>query len=113
MDKLKVLLTILAGLIVMFLAFSLIIGWNIVTLFIFWIIIVPISVIFAPIAVSNKTNHFFESIAGLVIFYGLVIFLIYNHYQSDYFQFMMWSGAINLMVVSIVTYQKKVSVISK
>ncbi len=107
MDKLKGILTILAALTLVLIPFSLLIGWNLVTLFIFWLVIVPTLVIFAPILVFKNKNHFTESLAGMAIFYGLVIYLIYDHYQSDYFQFMMWSGAINLVVVSIVTFRGK------
>jgi hypothetical protein len=53
---------------------------------------------------SKRTNHLFESIIGLIIFYAFMIFLIYDHFETDYFQIMILSGVINLFLVFVISW---------
>ena len=91
------------GLAAILIPFSLLIGWNPLTLLLFWLVIIPALVVYLPTIVSNKKNLLFESSIGLLIFYALMVFMIYEHYQSDYFLVMIFSGVINLMIVFVAT----------
>lgn len=87
--------------------YSLLIGWNLTTLFLFWFIIIPALAIYLPTRVSNNKNHLFESLVGLIMFYAFMVFMIYNHYQTDYFQIMMLSCVVNMILISTITEFKR------
>jgi hypothetical protein len=106
-DKLKGTLIVPTELAIVLVPFSLLIGWNLITGIIFWLVIIPVLTIFLPSMVSNNTSHLFESVLGLIIFYALMVFMIYDHYQSDFFQLMIFSFVVNLIVVSINISAKK------
>jgi hypothetical protein len=81
--------------------FSLFVGWNLFTLIIFWLVLTPVIAIGAPVIVTNNRHSFFPSAIGLTLFYLLMVFMIYDHYQSDYFQLMMISFIVNLIFISL------------
>ena len=87
--------------------YSLLVGWNVVTLLLFWFVIVPWIAVQLPGKVSKNGNHVIESLIGLIIFYAAILFMIYEHYQSDYFLVMMVSCGINLLVVSTISLKRK------
>ncbi|WPP49282.1 hypothetical protein [Catalinimonas niigatensis] len=89
------------GLAMVLIPFSLLVGWNIFTLLLFWFMIVPALTLYLPKMMNKDRNHLFESLAGMVLFYGLMVFMIYDHYQTDYFQVMMYSCGFNLLVVTL------------
>jgi hypothetical protein len=91
------------GLAVVLVPFSMLIGWNLITLILFWFLIIPGLTIYLPTKTSNNKNHLLESGAGLMIFYWIMVFMIYEHYKSDYFQIMISSCVINLLVVIMAT----------
>ena len=105
-DRLIGTLIVPVGLAIVLVPFSLLIGWNAITLLLFWLVLTPWLAIQAPKIVSNKKNHLLESSLGLIIFYGLMVFMIYDHYKSDYFQVMLFSGAFNLIIVAIIARSK-------
>lgn len=107
MNKLKGTLIVPIGMIIILLPVSLLIGWNLITLLLFWLIIIPVLAIYLPVLVSNKGKHLFESLVGLVIFYAIMIFMIYKQYKTDYFQVMIISGVINSVIVVLATSEKK------
>lgn len=100
-DKLKGTLIIPLGLTAVLVPFSLLIGWNIFTLLLFWFVLIPCLSMYLPSLVSSNKNHLIETVLGLIIFYGIMVFMIYDHYQTDYFKAMIVSFVINLIVVSI------------
>ena len=106
-DKLKGTLIVPVGLSVVLVPFSILIGWNLATLVLFWFMITPGLSIYLPTIVSPSKNHLFESLAGLIIFYAIIVFMIYDHYKSDYFQVMIVSFVINLIVVFVATWIRK------
>jgi hypothetical protein len=106
-DKLKGTLIVPVGLSVVLVPFSILIGWNFATLVLFWFMITPGLAIYLPTIVSLSKNHLFESLAGLIIFYAIMVFMIYDHHKSDYFQVMMVSFVINLILVSLATWIRK------
>lgn len=106
MARLKQILIIPIGLVLALVPFSLLIGWNLFTLFLYWFIAVPLLSFHLPTLVKRNTHSLFSSITGLTIFYGFMVFMIYEHYQSDFFQVLIWSGVINLIVVSLMVVFK-------
>jgi hypothetical protein len=87
------------GIAIVFAPFSILIGWNIFTMVLFWLIIIPILAIYLPRLVWRHHNHVVESIAGISIFYLAIVFMIYKHYKSDYFQMMIVSYFINILII--------------
>ncbi|WP_268125394.1 hypothetical protein [Roseivirga pacifica] len=100
-DRLKGTLIIPLGLTAVLVPFSLLIGWNLFTLLLFWFVLIPGLSMYLPTLVSSNQNHLIETVLGLVIFYSIMVFMIYDHYQTDYFKAMIISFLINLIVVSI------------
>lgn len=84
--------------------YSLLIGWNLMTMVLFWLLLTPALAIYLPTLVSSNNNHLFESVLGIIIFYALMVFMIYDHYKTDTFQFMIWSSVINLILVSFIVW---------
>ncbi len=97
------------GLIIIGIPFSLLIGWNILTLLLFWFVLVPILSCYLPTIISNKNTYLFESATGLLLFYALMVFMIYDHYKTDYFQVMIFSGVINLIIVAFVAKVRRIN----
>ena len=83
--------------------FSTLIGWNLLTMILFWFLIIPSLTFLLPIIFSKSRNHLIESIFGLVIFYGAMIIMIYDHHQTDYFKVMIISLVINSILLSIIS----------
>ncbi len=100
-DRLKRTLIIPLGLTAVLVPFSLLIGWNIFTLLLFWFVLIPGLSMYLPSLVSSNQNHLIETVLGLIVFYSIMVFMIYDHYQTDYFKAMIVSFVINLIVVSI------------
>lgn len=105
--KLKATLIVPFGLILVLIPFSLFVGWNLLTGILFWYVITPALAIYVPeIFIRNKT-HLLESLIGLAIFYAIMVFMIYDHYKSDYFQIMMVSLPGNILVVFVILWTKR------
>jgi hypothetical protein len=90
--------TVLAGLLALV---GLTVGWNLITLLIFWFLVIPILALQIPRMLSSRGNQLFESALGLTIFYAIIVFMIYEHYQTDYFQVMMISFFVNLLMIIV------------
>ena len=95
------------GLAIVLLPFSMLIGWNLINMILFWFLIIPGLTFLLPTIFSKSSDHLFESILGLVIFYGIMVFLIYDHYQTDYFRIMIASFVINLILTLIISRIKR------
>lgn len=106
-DKLMGTLIVPFGLTVILVPFSMLIGWNLFTAVLFWLVITPGVSVYLPLMVSGNRNYLFESLLGLVIFYAMMVFMIYDHSKTDYFQIMILSLIINLILVSFITLIKK------
>lgn len=91
------------GLAITLILFSLSIGWDPVTLFSFWFLLVPVLTLYLPTLLLRSKNNVFDSLFGLIIFYGLMIWMIYEHYQTDYFQIMIVSLVINIVIVFVIS----------
>lgn len=106
-EKLTGTLIVPVGLAIALVPFSMLIGWNLTTLILFWFVLTPGLAIYLPTIISSKKNRRFESSMGLVIFYAIMVFMIYDHYNTDYFQVMIISGAINLILVSVISWTRR------
>lgn len=106
-ETVKGTLTVVAAISLVLAPYSLLIGWNLITLLLFWFVIVPLVAFYIPTKVSRNNVHLVESLLGLLIFYILIAFMIYDHYQSDYFLVMMASCLVNLIVVTAISLTKK------
>ena len=106
-NKLKGTLIVPVGLALLLVPFSMLIEWNLVTAILFWFVFTPALSVYLPTLVSDNKTHLFESVVGLVIFYGIMVFMIYDHYKSDYFKLMMISCVINVIVVLVLTIKRR------
>jgi hypothetical protein len=106
-DYLKGTLIVPIALALILVPLSLLIGWSLITLFLFWFVVIPSVAIYLPSKISKNKYHLVESLTGLVIFYGSIVFLIYDHYKTDYFKIMILSCMINLLLVTVVTHVTK------
>lgn len=48
-----------------------------------------------------------ESLTGLMLFYAIMVFMIYEHYKTDYFQLMMLSCLVNVALVTAISLPRK------
>lgn len=109
-DQIKGTLIVPLGLAIVLTLFSFIIGWNLATLILFWFLITPSLTLYLHAKVSRGRNHLLESLLGLITFYAIMVFLIYEHYKTDYFQVMIVSGILNLFVVTAISLKWKSSI---
>lgn len=107
LNKLKGTLIVPIALVFVLLSFSHLIGWSLITLFLFWFVLTPGLTIYLPTIVSKRKNHLYESLIGLIIFYTIMIFMIYDHYKSNYFQIMILSGMINIIIVFVISWTQR------
>ena len=105
-DKFKRILIVPVGLVIVLVPFSIWIGWNLVTLILFWFVITPGLTIYLPTLIANNKNYLVEALVGLIIFYAIMVLMIYDHYKTDYFQIMIVSCVINLILVSAIHWVK-------
>jgi len=103
----KGILAVIVGLSLVLVPYSFLIGWNLTSLLLFWFVIVPLISFYLPAKVSQSKIHLIESLLGLVIFYTLMVFMIYDSFESDYFLVMMVSCAANLIVVYVISLTRK------
>ncbi len=103
-DTLKGTMIVPVGLAIVLVPYSMLIGWNGPTLILFWLVLTPGLTVYLPKLVSTTRRHLFESLAGMILFYGLMVFMIYDHYKTDYFQFMMISCVVNVILVPTITW---------
>ena len=103
-DKLKGTMIVPVGLAIILAPYSILIGWNGATLVLFWLVLTPALTIYLPTLVSTNTRNLFESVVGLILFYGLMVLMIYDHYKTDYFKFMIISCLINVILVPTISW---------
>lgn len=75
--------------------------------FISWFVIIPMLNAFFSNRISGKENFALKTLVSLIIFYGIMVFMIYKHYQSDFFKLMIASFMFNslILVLCIVVNQ--------
>ncbi len=105
-DQLKGTLIVPICLGIILVPFSMLIGWNLMSLFLFWFVLIPTFTLYLPTRISKNKSHVVESLVGLMIFYGIMVFMIYKHYKTDYFKIMILSFAINFLLVAVITFNR-------
>ncbi len=105
-DQLKGTLIVPICLGIILVPFSMLIGWNLMSLFLFWFVLIPTFTLYLPTRISKNKSHVVESLVGLMIFYGIMVFMIYKHYKTDYFKIMILSFAINFLLVAVITLNR-------
>lgn len=101
-DRIKGAAVVPIALSIVMIPFSLLIGWNLITMVVFWLVITPALSYFLPGLVSGNKSRLLKSLSGLLIFYCIMVLMIYDHSKSDYFRVMALSGLINLATVSLI-----------
>jgi hypothetical protein len=86
------------------------IGWNLGTLGLFWLCLVPVVSYYLPIKLTGRQYRFIKTTGGLVLFYAFMVLMIYSHYQSDVFIFMIFSALLNLFGVGLVAFDRQAKI---
>lgn len=66
-----------------------------------WFLIIPCLTVFLSKVISGTRNLALKSFISLLIFYGIMVFMIYKHYQSDFFKVMIASLIFNSLVMLV------------
>ena len=66
-----------------------------------WFGIIPLLTVFLSNIISGNKNLALKSLISLVVFYGVMVFMIYKHYQSDFFKLMIMSLIFNACLMFI------------
>lgn len=106
-SRLLAVLAGVVGLVAALVPFSLWVGWNLFSGLLFWVVITPVLAWVLPGMVLRHGNHLKESLGGLVAFYALMVFLIYDHAGSDLFKLMMGSLVFNLIAITVLGWPRK------
>ena len=109
MDKIKGIFVVPLATLIVLVPFSLLFSKVLVAVLLFWFVIVPLIAVNVPVIISSRRNHLIKSLTGLVLLYGLMVFMIYDHYQTDLFKILMVSAAFNIVLTTIVILIKKYS----
>jgi hypothetical protein len=80
---------------------------NPAVLIIFFFIITPALAEYLPKIITKRSNTLAESLGGMLIFYGFMVFMIYKSYQSDFFAVMIASCAVNMITIRVIFRIKK------
>jgi hypothetical protein len=88
--------------------YSLLLGWNLLTSLLFWFILVPVLALYLPMIFLKKGLRVTPSLTGLVLFYGFMIFMIYDHFDTDLFTVMMASAVFNLALITAIGLSRRV-----
>tara|TARA_R110001599_G_scaffold262301_1_gene462762 strand:- start:5587 stop:5940 length:354 start_codon:yes stop_codon:yes gene_type:complete len=105
--NLKSTLAIPLAMVIILIPFSLLIGWNMASMVVFWFVLIPLVSHLIPRKAFKSANPMKESIIGLTIFYALMTFMIYEH--TEFLHLMMISFVVNLLVVFFIKLDKKVN----
>ena len=71
--------------------YSVIAGWNGLTLFIFWFLLCPALTLYLNALLLRKSYRIWKALISMVAFYGFMVFMIYKHFATDFFAVMMIS----------------------
>ena len=71
---------------------------NPIGMFVSWFMVIPSLTVFLSKIISGSKYLALKSLISLVVFYGIMVFGIYKHYQSDFFKIMIASLIFNSFV---------------
>ncbi|MBT3208038.1 MAG: hypothetical protein HN704_08015 [Bacteroidetes bacterium] len=92
---------VIASLSAVLVPYSLLFGWNVISVIVFWFFLVPLVSIAAARFYFNEKKQYLVSIVGCFLFYMCMLFMIYEHYLSDFFVMMMISMITSLIVITL------------
>src|SRR5688572_31410828 len=94
--------------------FSLLLGWNTLTIFLFWFVILPLIILYlsSKLIQSANRNKLWYAMISMVCFYGFVVFMTYKHYQTDFFTLTMASFVWNLLITLLIIFVERQDKIS-
>lgn len=96
----KLVMAIPLGIMTILAAYSLLLGWNLLTAVTFWFLIVPFLVFFLSKVLGIR--HLWQSFIALLCFYGVVIFMTYEHFRTDFYAVLFASLIFNSFVMMFV-----------
>lgn len=67
--------------------------------FLSWFVIIPMLNAVLSNRICGKQNFPLKALTSLTIFYGIMVFMIYKHYQSDFFKLMIASLIFNSLIL--------------
>ena len=79
--------------------YSLFLGWNLFTSILFWFVLVPLISIIVSRFYSNVNKRIIPRLLGCIVFYLFMIFMIYNHHNSDLFKLMIVSSFASIFLI--------------
>lgn len=100
-------LIIPVGLFLILIPFSVLFGQNLIVVLLFWFILVPAISISLPFLVLKRAAHLVQSLIGLILFYLFMVWMIYDHYQTDFFRVMMFSCLFNIVLIAVIGLSKR------
>jgi hypothetical protein len=71
-------------------------------LVLFWLLIVPLLVLFLGEKLLKKEYRIWKSVVSITVFYSFMVFMIYDHYKTDYFALMMGSFVWNVLIMVVI-----------
>ena len=82
--------------------YALLLGWNLLTAFLFWFIIVPGLSLFLNAEFFKTKINSWRAMVSMTIFYAFMVFMTYKHFETDFFAVMMLSFLWNLLIMVVV-----------
>ncbi len=92
---------VVISLLVVSVPYFLLLGWNLITLLLFWFILVPFISILSSRFYNKINKNWIAAITGCIIFYLFMVFMIYSHYKTDFFKVMMISSVSSIFIISL------------
>ncbi len=74
---------------------------NLLGMIVSWFVIIPLLTVFLSKIISGEKNLALKSLISLLVFYAIMVFMIYKHYQTDFFKLMIASLVFNSLAMSI------------
>lgn len=87
--------------------YSILLRWNLITSILFWFFIIPGVTLYLHSRLFETSHLTWKAVASLASFYGIMVYMIYEHYQSDQFAIMMFSAAYNFLVIVVVFWVQR------
>ncbi len=93
-------------LILVLIPYSIFLGWNAITLILFWFILVPLVAHYSSRIIKDVKNNLIPAMGGAFLFYSVMIILTYKQYESDYFTIIKYSVIPSLLIILVINYEK-------
>ena len=87
--------------------YSFLLGWNGITLIVFWFFVVPGVILYLSSRFFKDSGVTGKAMVSLITFYSIMVFMTYKHFQSDYFAVMLFSFLFNSLVMGLVMIVKR------